>query len=182
MYGSPTDRAVPRGARPNPGAPVVGQAVSRLGTGIPDYGPGHPGYHPGGGHGGYYPYYPYYLYGYGAFGLGYWYYDPFSWGYGPYDYWYGGYGDGYGYYGDDRVGRGGLKLKVQPADAEVYVDGYFMGIVDDFNGTFQKMELEVGAHRVEIRAPGYQTISFDVRIEPDDTITYRGELQLLSKR
>ena len=52
-----------------------------------------------------------------------------------------------------------------------------MGTVDDFDGTFQKMELEAGAHRVEIRAIGFQTISFDVRVEPNDTITYRGELQ-----
>ncbi len=62
------------------------------------------------------------------------------------------------------------------------MDGYYMGVVDDFNGTFQKLELEVGAHHVEIRAPGYQTIAFDVRIEIGGTVTYRGELQLLSKR
>ncbi len=52
-----------------------------------------------------------------------------------------------------------------------------MGTVDDFDGTFQKMELEVGPHRVEVRAIGYQSITFDVRIEPNDTVTYRGELQ-----
>ncbi|HEX7487030.1 MAG TPA: PEGA domain-containing protein, partial [Vicinamibacterales bacterium] len=82
----------------------------------------------------------------------------------------------------DRVGRGALKLKVEPQDAEVYVDGYYMGVVDDFNGTFQRMELEAGAHHLEIRAPGFQTITFDVRIEPNETVTYRGDLQALSKR
>ena len=30
---------------------------------------------------------------------------------------------------------------------------------------------------MEVRAIGYQTITFDVRIEPNDTVTYRGELQ-----
>ncbi len=182
MYGSPNDRAVPRGARPNPGGPTVGQAVARQQI--------TPRYRPGGENGGYYPYhpyYPYFPYGFGAFGLGYLYYDPFWWGYGGYGYGYDGYGygssyGGYGYYGDDQSGRGGLKLKVEPKDAEVYVDGYYMGTVDDFNGTFQKMELEAGPHRVEIRAPGFQTITFDVRIEPNDTVTYRGELQTLSKR
>jgi hypothetical protein len=54
--------------------------------------------------------------------------------------------------------------------------------VDDFDGTFQKLELETGPHHVEIRAPGYQTISFDIRIEFNETVTYRGELQLVSKR
>ncbi len=88
----------------------------------------------------------------------------------------------YGYYGSESGGRGGLKLKVEPTFAEVYVDGYYMGIVNDFDGTFQRMELEVGAHHIEIRAPGYQTIVFDVRIEFNDTVTYRGELQPLSKK
>jgi hypothetical protein len=195
MYGSPGDRSVPRGARPNPGGPGVGQATLRPNT-VPNQG-----------HSGslnwYVPYNPYSLFGFGAYGLGYLYYDPFWWSYGgtPYGYGYsgspygdygypgyggygqGGYGQGgYGYYGDDRVGRGGLKLKVEPKDAEVYVDGYFMGIVDDFDGAFQRMELEAGAHRVEIRAPGFQTISFDVRVEANNTITYRGALLALSKR
>lgn len=179
-YGTSEDRAVPRGARPNPGAPSSGQAVLRNPGQTSS--PNGPGRRPGGGgydypYYSYYPYYPYdayYLYGYGAFGLGYLYYDPFWWGYG--DYYSGGYGE-YGYGGQQALGQGALRLRVEPKDAEVYVDGYYMGVVDDFDGMFQKLELEAGAHRVEIRAAGYQPITFDVRIEPNDTITYRGELQ-----
>jgi hypothetical protein len=170
MYGSPGDRAVPRGSRPNPGGQTVGQAVLR---------PDGPGYRPPQSGGGWYSSYPYYPY-YGlAYGLGY---------YGFYDSWWGwgspyGYDNGYyGSYGNEPSGRGGLKLKVEPKLAEVYVDGYYMGTVDDFDGTFQKMELEVGAHHIEIRASGYQTIVFDVRIEFSDTVTYRGELQPLSRK
>ena len=86
---------------------------------------------------------PYYLYGYGAFGLGSYYYDPFWWGY-PYGYgYYGGYPWGYyggyaggGYYDYDRHQdegvKGGLKLKVKPSNADVFVDGYFVGRVDDY--------------------------------------------------
>jgi hypothetical protein len=172
MYDSSGDRAVARGARPNPGGPTVGQAVLRPNP--PIYGGG------GGGNGGWYPYYPYYPY-YGALGLGVYgyYYDPWWWWWGaPY-----GYDAGYsGYYGDEQAGRGGLKLKVEPTFAEVYVDGYYMGIVDDFDGTFQKMELEVGPHRIEIRAPGLETLGFDVRIEFGDTVTFRGVLQPLLKK
>jgi hypothetical protein len=181
-YGTPEDRAVPRGARPNPGVPYTGTAAMRNpgqpsnpvapGQRPPDY---WGGYYPGYPYYPYYPYDPWYLYGYGAFGLGYMYYDPFWWGYGEP---YAGYGyGGYGY--SEPVGRGSLKLKVEPRDAEVYIDGYYMGTVDDFDGMFQKMELDAGAHRVEIRAVGYQTITFDVRIEPNDSVTYRGELQAL---
>ena len=70
--------------------------------------------------------------GYGAFGLGYFYYSPWGWDPGYYGYY--GYGaprySAYGY--DDDLGS--VKLKVKPRDAEVYVDGYFAGHVDDFDG------------------------------------------------
>ncbi len=170
MYGSPGDRAVPRGSRPNPGGSTVGQAVLR---------PNDSGHRPPQGGGGWYSSYPYYPYYGWAYGLGY---------YGFYDSWWGwgspyGFDNGYyGYYGNEPSGSGGLRLKVEPTSAEVYVDGYYMGTVDDFDGTFQKMALEVGAHHIEIRAPGYQTIVFDVRIEFSDTVTYRGELQPLSRK
>jgi hypothetical protein len=132
----------------------------------------------------YYPYDPFYLYGYGAFGLGSFYYDPTWFGYGGYGgggYGGGGYSTGYGSSSDRSTQssgpRGGLKLKVAPADAEVYVDGYYVGRVDDYNGVFQRLELPVGAHRVELRAKGFQAISFEVTIEPRDTISYHGEMQ-----
>jgi hypothetical protein len=187
MYGSTGDRSVPRGARQNPGAPVLGEASLRPGVNVPGIGggnppggrpggPGRPGYPGYPGNPGYYPIYGYPIGFYSSF------YDPFWWWGGPWGYDYGYAYAGYGYYADAQFGQGGLKLKVEPTNAEVYVDGYYMGVVDDFDGTFQKMELETGAHHVQIRAIGYQTISFDVRIELNETITYRGELQLLSKR
>jgi hypothetical protein len=121
-----------------------------------------------------YYYYPrrYYPYGYGAFGLGYFYYDPYTWY--PYD--YGSYrfsGYGYGY------PTGELRLKIKPRDAEVYVDGYYAGRVDDFDGVFQALELETGAYSIEIVAPGYQPITFDVRIQPGRKITYDDDLRRL---
>jgi hypothetical protein len=95
---------------------------------------------------------------------------------GAYDPWYGWfptYGPSYspvsGY-------DGALRLKVKPVDATVYVDGYYVGVVDDFDGIFQRLHIEAGPHRIEIRAPQYETLAFDVRITPDETTTYRGEL------
>jgi PEGA domain len=178
-YGAPNDRAVPRGARPNPTGTTIGQAMMR---------PQGPPEHRSGRDINWY-YSPWLFSGFGFYNF--LYYDPFwwdDWGY-PYGYAYGydAYGDPALYgaadaYSDEPQGRGGLKLKVEPKDAEVYVDGYYMGSVDDFNGVFQRMDLEVGPHHVEIRAPGYRTVAFDVRIELNDTVTYRGDLQPLSKR
>lgn len=130
----------------------------------------------------YYYSYPrrYYPYGYGAFGLGYFYYDPYTWyGYDPYwhrpyrYYGYHSYGSSYRYY------TGELRLLVRPRHAEVYVDGYFAGHVDDFDGIFQGLRLEEGPYRIEIVAPGYEPLEFEVRIQPGRKITYRGELRPL---
>jgi len=132
-----------------------------------------------------YYYYPrrYYPYGYGAFGLGYFYYDPYAWSsYGYYP------GQPYGYYPGrphdyyDRgyqYGIGHLRLDVSPKHAEVFVDGYYAGIVDDFDGMFQTLDLESDGYRIEVRAPGYETLGFDVRIQPGRKITYRGTLRRL---
>ena len=126
----------------------------------------------------------YYPYGYGAFGLGYFYYDPYTW-YPPsyYPGYYGnGYGNGYGggygggYY-DGYFDVGEIRLSVSPRFADVYVDGYFAGRVDDYDGTFQALKLEGGPHHIQIVAQGFAPLDFDVRIEPGRKITYRGTLQ-----
>ncbi len=70
-----------------------------------------------------------------------------------------------------------MRLKVTERDAEVYVDGYYAGIVDDFDGIWQQLRLDDGGYRIEIRKPGFETLVFDVRVQPGRTITYRGQMQ-----
>jgi hypothetical protein len=65
---------------------------------------------------------------------------------------------------------------VKPDKASVYLDGESVGLVNEYDGLFHKLHLDAGNHRVEIRAPGYRTLTFNVRIEADHTETYRGEL------
>jgi PEGA domain-containing protein len=68
-----------------------------------------------------------------------------------------------------------LRLEVEPqAVLQVYVDGYYVGMPADFHG---EMPLEAGPHRIEIRAPGYETVQLDVNIAADRSITYRGSLK-----
>ena len=95
-----------------------------------------------------------------------------------------GYGSGYGtataatgLTGPTYQIYGGLRLKVKPRKAEVFVDGYFAGVVDDFDGAFQQLNLDVGPHRIELRAAGYESISFEIRTQPDEKITYKAELK-----
>lgn len=67
-----------------------------------------------------------------------------------------------------------LRLEVAPLQAQLYVDGYFAGNVGDIA---RGVALEPGPHHIEIRAPGYEALSFDVKIVSNQTVTYRGDLQ-----
>jgi hypothetical protein len=90
----------------------------------------------------------------------------------------GGYADAGGSsssYG--RGEQGNLKLKVKPRAAKVYVDGYYVGTVDEFDGSFQKLALNTGRHKVEVKADGFETAEFDVLINPQQTVTFQGELK-----
>ena len=97
----------------------------------------------------------------------------YPYGYGYYPYGYPSYG-----YGSVYAGRpyGSVRIQGAPRDAAVYADGYYVGIVDNFDGTFQHLDLEEGPHRIEIRAPGYPPIEFDVNVVPGQTITYRADV------
>jgi hypothetical protein len=44
---------------------------------------------------------------------------------------------------------------------------------------FQRLHIETGPHRIELRANGYEPLSFEVNIQPDRTLTYKGELKKL---
>ncbi len=152
------------------GAPAVGHAVPR-GTVV---GPTRP--YRGGGYYAYAPYYGFYGPALGlGFGLGY--YDPWLWDDG---YWgaypYPAYGYAAPYVVPPGAVTGGLRIEVTPKSAEVYADGYYAGIVDDFNGHFQHLDLTPGAHHIEVRAPGYETLTFDVNIQADQTTHYKGAL------
>jgi hypothetical protein len=76
------------------------------------------------------------------------------------------------------VSSGWLELRLAPAEAQVFIDGYYAGIVSDFTRT-GGVPTEAGSHRVEIRASGYQTATFDVRLTPDRAVTYREDLRPL---
>ena len=188
-------RAVPANSRPRDGRNQTGEAVERT---SPPYSGG--GYYPSYP---YYPYYPGYVYdpfysfyyspyynnyaywnpwGYG-YGLGYFSYDPYLFGAMAYPGSYGGGGTGAyessggGSYVQHYQGAGSLRLKIKPANAQVYIDGYYVGVVDSFDGAFQKLNVDAGPHRVELKAEGYETTDFEVVVTPGDTVTYKGDMK-----
>ena len=144
------------------------------GTGSSGYYPGYPGYG-----GGYYPGYPVYGGGYYPGYGGYWW--PYAY-YGWYGGGYGGYG-GFGYpggtvYYSHSGGEGGsVRVLVDPAEARVYVDGYYAGVVDDFDGLFQRLHVSPGRHDISLKLEGYTTHRMRVYVGPDATVKLHYELQ-----
>jgi hypothetical protein len=72
---------------------------------------------------------------------------------------------------------GGVSLEMTPADAAVYVDGAYAGIVRDFDGTRQPLTLAAGTHRIEVQEAGYEPLQFDVTVQAGEVVPYQGELQ-----
>ncbi len=122
------------------------------------------------GFGGYYGPYYYRPYLYGPwYGLGYPWYPGYPGYYGyPYPY--------YGYYDNS----GSLRLQVSPREAEVFIDGYFAGTVDDFDGVFQRLNVEPGDHNVELYLPGHRSVQRKLYLQPGKTTSVRLTMQPLA--
>jgi hypothetical protein len=76
--------------------------------------------------------------------------------------------------------RGGLVLETIPDLAQVYVDGFYVGLAEEFGLRGRALDLPAGPHHLELRAPGYETLTFSVMIEPSGILRYRGDMQMLS--
>ncbi len=72
---------------------------------------------------------------------------------------------------------GRLILGAQPDNARVFVDGYYAGVPEDFSVAQGGGVLEAGQHRIDVTAPGYEAVSVDVRIAPNQSVTYRDALR-----
>lgn len=97
--------------------------------------------------------------------IGGYFYDPFV---GPYPWWprpvqHPWYFPVYDY-------RAELRLIATPREAAVYVDGYYAGIVDDFDGLFQRLLLPPGGHVITLHQLGYRTASFNLYLRSRSTM------------
>jgi hypothetical protein len=104
--------------------------------------------------------------------VGGYFYDPF---FGPYP-WWGPAAYPYPYFPvyDDRAQ---VRVMVEPNDAAVYVDGYYAGIVDDFDGLFQSLPLSPGGHDITVYLDGYQTVHQRLYLPPRKSYKLRYTLR-----
>lgn len=97
-------------------------------------------------------------------------YRPFL--YGPFynPYWDPWFGPGWGYpYAGFRVGppESSLRVDVKPRDAQVYVDGYYAGIVDDFDGALQRLHVTPGSHEIVVYKEGFRSVRERLYLSPN---------------
>ena len=109
--------------------------------------------------------------------IGGYFYDPF---FGPYPWWPR---TAYPYwYFPVFDQRAELRIRLAPEaaeDAAVYVDGFYAGVIDDFNGVFQSLPLTPGGHRITLYLGGYRTITRNIYLSPASMFTLRETMQPL---
>jgi hypothetical protein len=110
---------------------------------------------------------------------GYWGYPSFGLSFGypwyPYPYWgYPGYP--YPYYGVRYQETSSVRLQVTPRKAEVFADGYYVGLVDDFDGVFQRLDLPPGEHQILLYLEGYRSVRQRVTLRPRSEYKIRYDL------
>jgi hypothetical protein len=100
--------------------------------------------------------------GFGYYGPGFGWYGPPFWGWGYYPYYYDA--------------TPGVRLQVKPKQALVYVDGYYAGIVDDFDGSSQRVRVPPGRHEITLKFEGFKTHRVMVFAAIGNTLKYRYDL------
>lgn len=86
----------------------------------------------------------------------------------------------YPYYGYRFDPRAEVRIEATPRDAEVFVDGYFAGLVDDFDGFAQRLRLEPGDYEITLYHPAYRTWTQPVRLRPRQSLTIPSVLEPLA--
>ena len=66
-----------------------------------------------------------------------------------------------------------LILDIHPPIAQVFADGYYAGIPEDFRFENGGAVLEPGPHRIDLIARGYEPVSFDVNLARGQSATFR---------
>ena len=56
------------------------------------------------------------------------------------------------------------------------MDGYYVGLVDHFDGFAQRLWLEEGTYQIEIRHPAHLPIDLDVLITAGETVTFEEQM------
>jgi hypothetical protein len=83
-----------------------------------------------------------------------------------------------GFFGSDHFSS--VRIQVPQRNALVYVDGFAAGIVDDFDGVFQRLQLVPGHHEIVVYLQGHRTLRQNLYLNPGSTHTIKHTLVALA--
>jgi hypothetical protein len=73
-----------------------------------------------------------------------------------------------------------VRFDVKPKETAVYVDGYYAGLVDDYDGAFQRLRTAPGGHELTLYLEGYRTYSERIYLSADNTFKIRHRMEKLA--
>ena len=101
-------------------------------------------------------------------------YDPWYYPYFPYA-WFPPYA-----YAAPYAPGSSVRLQVAPRETEVFVDGYYAGTVDDFDGFFQRLRVDPGEHEVTLYLQGHRSARQTIYLQPGGTFRIRHTMEALA--
>jgi hypothetical protein len=66
---------------------------------------------------------------------------------------------------------------VDPVETRVYVDGYYAGVADDFDGLFQRLHVAPGRHEISLKLGGHETHRVRVYVGSGATLKLDHEMR-----
>jgi hypothetical protein len=94
----------------------------------------------------------------------------------PFPTWYRPYIVGRPGYQAPYMPYGGVTFDIEPRDAELWVDGEYVGRASDYDYNDPPLTLVAGPHYVELRSRYGQPLAFDITVIPGQVIPYQGSL------
>ena len=68
---------------------------------------------------------------------------------------------------------------MKPKQAQVYMDGFYAGIVDDYNDWYERLYTAPGAHEITVFLDGYRTHTQHAYLTPDHTFKVKFQMEKL---
>jgi hypothetical protein len=90
--------------------------------------------------------------------------------------WYDPYVVGSAGYARPSMPYGGVTFDVEPRDADLWVDGDYIGPVSDYTSYDPPLTLVAGRHHIELAVSNDRALSFDITVVSGQVIPYQGTL------
>lgn len=103
-----------------------------------------------------------------------------GWGYWGWPGYYGYYGPGYDRAYGPSSEWGVIDTDISPEEAQVYLDGRYIGTADDFDGWPDYLYLRPGHYRIEFRLEGYETLTRQIEARPGRYLDFTDKLHKIS--